>query len=46
MMFEPLADALQTRARAWGREARVLYLSPQGRRLDQARCRHSPTRER
>ena len=35
MMAEPLAAALQAARRAQAPDARVLYLSPQGRRLDQ-----------
>ena len=36
MMAEPLAAALQAARRTQAPDARVLYLSPQGRRLDQA----------
>ena len=39
MMFEPLHDALQAARSDVGGEARVVYLSPQGRRLEQAHCR-------
>jgi len=36
MLYQPLADALQDVQRDDSRPAKVVYLSPQGRRLDQA----------
>lgn len=46
MRFEPLSDALEAARAVLGADARVLYLSPQGRRLDQARCEELAQRER
>ncbi|RUM94140.1 MAG: tRNA (guanosine(37)-N1)-methyltransferase TrmD [Thiothrix sp.] len=36
MLYQPLADALQDARRDDSRPSKVVYLSPQGRRLDQA----------
>ncbi|MGY4676601.1 tRNA (guanosine(37)-N1)-methyltransferase TrmD [Pasteurella sp. P03HT] len=36
MMVQPLRDAIQAAKTAVGEEAKVIYLSPQGRKLDQA----------
>ncbi len=36
MLYQPLADALQAALAADERQAKVIYLSPRGRRLDQA----------
>lgn len=38
MMFEPLSNAVQAARTALGSDAKVLYLSPQGRRLEQSHC--------
>ena len=39
MKVQPLADAIDAARRQAGAQARVIYLSPQGRRLDQRRVR-------
>lgn len=39
MKYEPLRDAIQSARQATGPTARVAYLSPQGRKLDQAGAR-------
>ncbi len=44
MRVEPLRSAIRAARRAAGAEARVLYLSPQGRRLDQAGLRELAAR--
>jgi tRNA (guanine37-N1)-methyltransferase len=36
MKIEPLRDAIQAAKQAIGQQAKVIYLSPQGRKLDQA----------
>lgn len=46
MKVEPLRQAIRSARAAAGGSARVIYLSPQGRRLDQAGVRELATRER
>ncbi|WP_299269601.1 tRNA (guanosine(37)-N1)-methyltransferase TrmD [uncultured Psychrosphaera sp.] len=40
MMVQPLTDAIRTAKEAAGEGAKVIYLSPQGRKLDQAGVKH------
>ena len=46
MLVEPLRDAIQAARQAAGEPAPVIYLSPQGRRLDQAGVRELAQRPR
>jgi tRNA (guanine37-N1)-methyltransferase len=46
MLVEPLRDAIEAARQAAGEPAPVLYLSPQGRRLDQAGVRELAQRPR
>ncbi|MGL9769527.1 MAG: tRNA (guanosine(37)-N1)-methyltransferase TrmD [Sodalis sp. (in: enterobacteria)] len=43
MMIQPLLDAIQKAKNKAGKEAKVIYLSPQGRRLDQQGVRELAT---
>jgi tRNA (guanine37-N1)-methyltransferase len=40
MMVQPLTDAIRAAKQAAGEGAKVIYLSPQGRKLDQAGVKH------
>ena len=46
MLFEPMRGAIRQAREALREEARVVYLSPQGRRLDQAGVRRLTRQER
>ena len=46
MKVQPLRDAIQAAKAAAGGQARVIYLSPQGRKLDQAGVRELASRDR
>nr|VFK66273.1 MAG: tRNA (guanine37-N1)-methyltransferase [Candidatus Kentron sp. UNK]VFK71902.1 MAG: tRNA (guanine37-N1)-methyltransferase [Candidatus Kentron sp. UNK] len=46
MQVEPLQSAIRTARKAIGEPVRVIYLTPQGRRLDQAGVRELAARER
>ncbi|MEH6823385.1 MAG: tRNA (guanosine(37)-N1)-methyltransferase TrmD [Motiliproteus sp.] len=46
MKVQPLRDAIQAAKAAAGDQARVIYLSPQGRKLDQAGVRELAARDR
>nr|VFJ42559.1 MAG: tRNA (Guanine37-N(1)-) methyltransferase [Candidatus Kentron sp. DK] len=46
MLFEPMQSAIRAAREAMDLPASVIYLSPQGRRLDQAGVRELSTRER
>ncbi len=46
MKVQPLRDAIQAAKAAAGEQARVIYLSPQGRKLDQAGVRELASRDR
>ena len=46
MLFEPMRDAVRSARSRLGEDAHVVYLSPQGRRLDQAGVRELGRRER
>ena len=46
MKVQPLRDAIQAAKAVAGEQARVIYLSPQGRKLDQAGVRELAARDR
>jgi tRNA (guanine37-N1)-methyltransferase len=46
MKVQPLRDAIQAAKAVAGEQARVIYLSPQGRKLDQAGVRELASRDR
>lgn len=46
MKVQPLRDAIQAAKAVAGAQARVIYLSPQGRKLDQAGVKELATRDR
>ncbi|MEH6472325.1 MAG: tRNA (guanosine(37)-N1)-methyltransferase TrmD [Halopseudomonas sp.] len=46
MKVQPLRDAIQAAKAAAGEQARVIYLSPQGRKLDQAGVRELASRDK